>query len=114
MDYTNDPDGGAGGASSNDPSNEHPNAHDFVQLETVYDHLESPTPASSTNGNGRGRSDTADDEGPNNPAEFGRPAGPKDGYGRDILFVKDLPAGRKLYTHVFWVLSRTPNAPGHD
>lgn len=43
MDYTNDPDGGAGGASSNDPSNEHPNQHDYQQLETIYAHLDSTT-----------------------------------------------------------------------
>ncbi len=41
MDYTNDPDGGAGGASPDDPSNEHPNAHDFEQIETIYSHLDS-------------------------------------------------------------------------
>ena len=43
MDYTNDPDGGAGGASSNDPSNEHPNSHDFQQISTIYQHLDSTT-----------------------------------------------------------------------
>lgn len=41
MDYTNDPDGGAGGASSNDPSNEHPNSHDFQQLSSIYSHTDS-------------------------------------------------------------------------
>ena len=40
MDYTSDPDGGAGGGSPSDPSNEHPNAHDFDQLETIYAHLD--------------------------------------------------------------------------
>ena len=34
MDYTNDPDGG--GACS--PSNEHPNAHDYAMLNTIYNH----------------------------------------------------------------------------
>lgn len=43
MDYTNDPDGGAGGASSNDPSNEHPNSHDFSQINSIYSHLDSTT-----------------------------------------------------------------------
>lgn len=43
MDYTNDPDGGAGGAASNDPSNEHPNAHDYDMIETIYAHLDSTT-----------------------------------------------------------------------
>jgi hypothetical protein len=33
MDYTSDPDG--------PPSNEHPNSHDFQQLETIYSHLDS-------------------------------------------------------------------------
>lgn len=36
MDYTNDPDGGSGGASETDPSNEHPNAHDYEQLEIQH------------------------------------------------------------------------------
>ena len=40
MDTTDDPDGGAGGASPSDPSNEHPNAHDYEQLELVYAHLD--------------------------------------------------------------------------
>lgn len=38
MDYTNDPDGGAGGASSTDPTNEYPNAHDYDQLLIQYNH----------------------------------------------------------------------------
>lgn len=37
MDYTNDPDGG--GAYG--PSNEHPNGHDFDQLQTDYGHADS-------------------------------------------------------------------------
>jgi hypothetical protein len=41
MDYTNDPDGGAGGAVNNDPSNEHPNSHDYQELVTIYSHLDS-------------------------------------------------------------------------
>src|SRR5688572_19737131 len=41
MDYTNDPDGGAGGASSNDPSNEYPNQHDYDQLLAIYGHTDS-------------------------------------------------------------------------
>ena len=43
MDYTNDPDGGAGGGSSNDPNNMHPNAHDYSMLESIYAHLDSTT-----------------------------------------------------------------------
>jgi hypothetical protein len=61
MDYTNDPDGGPGGASQTDPSNEHPNAHDFEQLEIIYNnHLDSfnsynmPVPGGSTDANNWG------------------------------------------------------------
>ena len=43
MDYTDDPDGGAGGASPSDPSNEHPNAHDYDQIASIYAHLDSTT-----------------------------------------------------------------------
>lgn len=43
MDYTNDPDGGLGGASETDPSNEHPNAHDLEQLASIYAHLDGST-----------------------------------------------------------------------
>ena len=44
MDYTNDPDGGLGGASSTDPTNEYPNQHDYDQLDKViYKHLDSRT-----------------------------------------------------------------------
>ena len=42
MDYTDDPDG--------PPSNEHPNAHDFVQLEAIYNHVDT----SGGGGGGRG------------------------------------------------------------
>jgi hypothetical protein len=48
MDYTNDPDGGAGGASANDPSNEYPNQHDYDQLQTIYTHLDSITTVGSS------------------------------------------------------------------
>ncbi len=47
MDYTDDPDGGAGGASSSDASNEHPNTHDYNQIATIYSHLDSTTTISA-------------------------------------------------------------------
>jgi hypothetical protein len=107
MDYTNDPDGGAGGAVNNDPSNEHPNGHDDDQLVTIYTHLDSSTTVGQATIS-PGRSGSAADEGPNNPADFGRPTGRRDGFGRDDLFVRDLPDGRRLFTHVFWVLPGRP------
>jgi hypothetical protein len=50
MDYTNDPDGGAGGASATDPNNEHPNQHDYNQLVTIYTHTDLRTTVGSTSG----------------------------------------------------------------
>lgn len=40
MDYTNNPSG--------PPSNEHPNAHDYEELEAIYSHDDSPSTASQT------------------------------------------------------------------
>ena len=39
MDYTNDPDGGAGGASASDPSNMNPNAHDYTLINSKHNHV---------------------------------------------------------------------------
>lgn len=113
MDYARTPAG--------PPSNEHPNAHDFDQLVAIYTTAHGSPPTDSTTtvgqtaaGTGPGRSDTADDEGPNDPRDFGRPTGHKDGYGRDNLFERNLPDGRTLFTHVFWALPGSPSAPGRQ
>jgi len=39
MDYTNDPDGGAGGVSKNDKSNMHPYAHDYALINSKHNHV---------------------------------------------------------------------------
>lgn len=44
MDYTNDPDGGAGGASNSDPNNMHPNAHDYSLINSKHNHIGSVLP----------------------------------------------------------------------
>ncbi len=54
MDYTNDPDGGAGGAASDDLSNEHPNQHDFDQLMAIYGHSDSGSTGPGKPGGGGG------------------------------------------------------------
>lgn len=38
MDYTNDPDGGPGGASPTDPSNMNPNSHDYALINSKHNH----------------------------------------------------------------------------
>lgn len=102
MDYTNDPDGGAGGASAVDPSNEHPNAHDFAQLETIYGHLDSGTTvAQSTLPQEFGKLQAALKGGADHE-EFGAPIG-YDGHGRANEFRKDVGGGESVITHVFWL-----------
>jgi len=101
MDYTNDPDGGVGGAVSDDPSNEHPNAHDFDQLVTIYGgHTDGYTTltASIAKAVGKARAalgGVADNE------EFGRAVGFANG--RANVFEKNVGNGEKKITHIFWL-----------
>lgn len=88
MDYTDDPDGGAGGAVNTDPSNEHPNAHDYEQLETIYAHAESPAVSSSP-----GNSSNNDQD---NWGALKRTNG------NTSVYQNDLGAGKKIITFVFW------------
>jgi hypothetical protein len=89
MDYTSDPDG--------PPSNEHPNAHDFEQLERIYGHIDSTTTV---------RSRTAPGD-LNHPSAWGVLVR-SNGNGRVQVFERDLGPGEKLITHVFWA------DPEHD
>ncbi len=97
MDYTGDPDG--------PPSNEHPNSHDYEQLEAIYlGHTDSFSSVSQTvtfspqSGQGGAPFDGSD-----NPSDWGRKV--KDN-GNVGLYVRDLGAGKKLFTHVFWAPER--------
>lgn len=111
MDYTDDPDGGAGGASSNDPSNEHPNAHDFDQLETIYAHLDSTTTVSAA-------LPSAVPPAMRNIVLNGvEQFGPvvkvvKNGPGLATYHEQDFGNGNKIITHVFWTLEASGR--GHD
>jgi hypothetical protein len=119
MDYTNDPDGGG----SYGPSNEHPNGHDFDQLETIYAHLDSSSTiassAAATNfgirtvGGPPATPPGLSEEAGDSPAEWGRAIG-TDGQGRPNLYVQDLGGGRKKLTHVFWAIGEGPKGGHHD
>ena len=110
MDYTNDPDGGAGGASSNDPSNEHPNSHDFQMISTIYSHTDGTTTISAwfeaVAANATRPTTDAEilaDEDWGVPVRF-------DGAGRPNLFMRPVANGGDgdhhhdaiEWTHVFW------------
>lgn len=85
MDYTNDP-----------TPNQHPNAHDYAQLETIYAHLDTTTTLSAGTGAGNGQDvDVAD------PPAWGK-AIEHDSKGRPSKYEKDLGNGRKVHTFVIW------------
>jgi hypothetical protein len=92
MDYTSDPDGPL--------SNEHPNTHDFAQLETIYAHLDSTTTiGQSVFGSGnRALGNGVDGE---EVAEWGK-AIRTSSDGKPSLFERDLGNGNKVFTFVIW------------
>jgi len=100
MDYTNDPDGGLGGVVNDDPSNEHPNTHDFAQLATIYAHLDSTTTiGQSVFGSGnRALGNGVNGE---EVAEWGK-AIRTSSDGKPSLFERDLGNGNKVFTFVIW------------
>ena len=91
MDYTADPDG--------PPSNEHPNAHDFEQLELIYAHLDTFTTVGSsvTTRARNARADADIGEGD----DWGQ-VERRDSKSRPSLYKRDLGRGEKVYTFVLW------------
>ncbi|MBI2064202.1 MAG: hypothetical protein HYT66_00620 [Candidatus Yanofskybacteria bacterium] len=87
MDYTDNPSG--------PPSNEHPNAHDYEQLEAIYAHLDSTTTVGQIVSNRFGNGNAAD------ASEWGKKI-QKDSKGRTSLYVRDLGNGEKVFTFVLW------------
>lgn len=88
MDYTNNPTG--------PPSNEHPNSHDYEQLETIYAHLDSITTVSqmiARQGNHDGDAVDAVEQGKSIR---------RDGKSRTSLYERDLGKGEKVFTFVLW------------
>ena len=96
MDYTDDADGDA---NTGEPSNEHPNAHDFEQLALIYAHgdgISSPAGSGESSGatgthldTGAGSEDVGD-------------AVASDERGRPHIFIRHLGNGTTVITHVFW------------
>lgn len=91
MDYTNDP-----------STNQHPNAHDYDQLLTIYSHLDSTTTVAF-----RANAAGAFGDPGNTPAEWGR-AIHFDGYGRPDTFERIDGPGLKTLTHVLWAIGEGP------
>lgn len=88
MDYTNSPD-----------SNQHPNAHDYEMLETIYAHLDTTTTVATSTAEMPADAEEQD------PSAWGREIRRSED-GRASLFERDFGNGRKLFTHVFWAEPR--------
>lgn len=85
MDYTNDP-----------ASNQHPNAHDYAQLESIYAHLDTTTTVSASTGQQASAAAAG-----NSQAEWGQ-ALRTDGAGRPVMFERDLGNNQTIFTFVVW------------
>jgi hypothetical protein len=104
MDYTSDPDG-----SATNPSNEHPNEHDFEQLDQIYTHLDTSSGGGSGGPPGRGRGGAAGapsviPEVPgltpdSSPAEWGALVRANR---YTAVFELDLGGGHRVITFVIW------------
>ena len=82
MDYTSSPAG-----------NEHPNAHDYDQLEEIYAHVDG-----GAGGGGAAAATGADVESPGQWGQLVR----ANANGRVQIYERDLGRGQKVITHVFW------------
>lgn len=96
MDYTNDPSGTAG--TNGSLNNEHPNAHDYDELLTIYGHLDSTTTVAFRANAAGAFGDPGD-----SPRDWGR-AIHFDSLGRPDMFQRVDGPGLMTLTHVFWAL----------
>ena len=88
MDYTNDPDG--------PPSNEHPNQHDYDELEDIYAHLDAPSGALATP-----EPPAMNDIEMTGPGQWGRLV--KQSHdGHTAIYEADFGGGHKIFTFVIW------------
>ncbi len=85
MDYASDP-----------TTNQHPNAHDYEMLETIYAHVESSGGTSSKKSLKAAESDELD-----GPPQWGKVL-KKSKDGKTSLYERDLGKGHKVFTFVFW------------
>jgi hypothetical protein len=104
MDYTNNP-----------SDNQHPNTHDYEQLEIIYAHLDNVNTVFSSTIGARGRVESQlvrnrlEDMNQDNkdielddPTTWGKLV-KRDARGRSSLYSRDLGRGEKVFTFVTWV-----------
>ncbi|HEX8139475.1 MAG TPA: hypothetical protein VF544_18085 [Pyrinomonadaceae bacterium] len=94
MDYSNDPSGTAG--TNGTLNNEHPNLHDYAQLESIYSHFDTSTTILQRGGQSAAAPGQQDKD-----PQWGRLVRTTNG-GRTALFEHDLGNDRKVFTFVIW------------
>jgi len=90
MEYTSLPQG-----------NEHPDAHDYQELERIYSHTHGASSAAASEA-----------EGGNSPAEWGRAVG-FDRQGRPNVYERQIRPGVRIVTHVTWAMGEGPAGRQH-
>ena len=80
--------------------NEHPNPHDFEQLEIIYAHLDAALASLTKTSNNGNRNKIEIDL--SEPKAWGQEIR-QDSQGRANLFERDMGNGKKVITHVIWV-----------
>ena len=100
MDYTNDP-----------STNQHPNQHDYEELELIYAHLDSVTTVKRSGPEAAGPMPPAMRElDLAGPAQWGKLIGATDG-GLTSVYEADFGHGHKVFTFVIWA---DPDLMGRD
>ena len=106
MDYTNDP-----------STNQHPNAHDYEELVTIYGHTDSTTTVGQTvqSGPGKGKMPPAmADIDISGPGQWGKLIHSSHG-GWKELYELDFGGGHKVFTFVIWATDEDDGADkGHE
>lgn len=93
---------------SNDLGNPSPNSHDFQQLATIYQHLDSTNTVGFSVFNDNAYGD--DPDAPHNWGQLVRQSAD----GRSSYYERDFGGGKKRATHVFWTHEAAQNCPACD
>ena len=96
MDYTNDPSGTAG--TNGTLNNEHPNQHDYEQLESIYAHLDSSTTIGQSTST---MPPAVADINLDGPRQWGKVVKTSPN-GRSSVYELDFGGGHKVFTFVIW------------
>ncbi|MEO5810205.1 MAG: hypothetical protein ABIR51_09165 [Sphingomicrobium sp.] len=102
MDYTNAPAGGTVNGVAYGPSNEHPNTHDYDQLNTIYSHFDAVMSTVFARGAGSAPADIGD-----TPATWGK-AIHFTADGRPDVYQRIDGPGQQTITHVLWAIGEGP------